>query len=167
MGTSCLQPVQAMRPIDRLFDEYGASHRNHTNKLIHYLCVPLIFWSVVALVASIPANLLTARFGDTIYTNWAALALVPVVLYYLWLSRPLALGMLVFAVICLAAASQIAAVAELWKVALTVFIICWILQFWGHKIEGKKPSFLKDLQFLLIGPAWILSSLYKKAGIRW
>lgn len=156
-----------MRPIDRLFDEYSVSHLNHTNKLIHYLCVPLIFWSVVALVASIPAEHLKARFGDTFYMNWAGLAFVPVILYYLWLSRSLAFGMLVFVVICLAIAFQIAAVTELWKVALTVFIICWILQFWGHKIEGKKPSFLKDLQFLLIGPAWILSSLYKKAGIRW
>jgi len=52
-----------------------------------------------------------------------------------------------------------------WIVFLSVFIITWILQFVGHQIEGKKPSFLKDLHFLLIGPIWLLSFILKKAGI--
>jgi uncharacterized membrane protein YGL010W len=38
-------------------------------------------------------------------------------------------------------------------------------QFIGHKIEGKKPSFFKDILFLLIGPLWLLSFIYKKVGI--
>lgn len=49
-----------------------------------------------------------------------------------------------------------------WMVFLGVFILSWIGQFYGHKIEGKKPSFLKDLQFLLIGPVWLLHFIYKK-----
>ena len=51
-------------------------------------------------------------------------------------------------------------------VSLTMFFIAWILQFIGHKIEGKKPSFIKDIQFLLIGPAWLLGFIYKKIGIK-
>lgn len=54
-----------------------------------------------------------------------------------------------------------------WMIYLALFIITWILQFVGHKIEGKKPSFLKDLQFLLIGPIWLLSFILKKLGIRY
>ena len=54
-----------------------------------------------------------------------------------------------------------------WMIFLAVFIITWILQFVGHKIEGKKPSFLKDLQFLLVGPIWLLSFVLKKLGIRY
>ena len=53
----------------------------------------------------------------------------------------------------------------LWKISLSIFIIAWIGQFIGHKIEGMKPSFLKDIQFLLIGPAWLLSFIYKKLNI--
>jgi uncharacterized membrane protein YGL010W len=53
----------------------------------------------------------------------------------------------------------------LWAVSLIIFTGAWIGQFVGHKIEGKKPSFFKDLQFLLIGPAWLLSFIYRKIGI--
>jgi uncharacterized membrane protein YGL010W len=49
-----------------------------------------------------------------------------------------------------------------WIVYLSIFVITWIFQFVGHKIEGKKPSFLKDLQFLLIGPIWLLHFVLKK-----
>ena len=48
---------------------------------------------------------------------------------------------------------------------LLIFIIAWVGQFIGHKIEGQKPSFFEDIQFLLIGPAWIISFIYKKMGI--
>ncbi len=54
-----------------------------------------------------------------------------------------------------------------WMVYLSVFIVTWIFQFLGHKIEGKKPAFIKDLQFLLIGPIWLLGFILKKAGIRY
>ena len=53
------------------------------------------------------------------------------------------------------------------KVAFGIFVIAWIGQFIGHKIEGKKPSFLEDLQFLMVGPAWLLSFIYKKVGIKY
>jgi len=48
-----------------------------------------------------------------------------------------------------------------------IFLVAWVGQFYGHRIEGKKPSFLKDLQFLMIGPAWLLHFIYRKAGIRY
>ena len=50
---------------------------------------------------------------------------------------------------------------------LGIFIVSWIGQFIGHKIEGQKPSFFDDLKFLLIGPAWLLSFIYKKIGIKY
>ncbi len=54
-----------------------------------------------------------------------------------------------------------------WRSALVVFVVAWIGQFIGHKIEGKKPSFLQDLQFLLIGPVWLLGFIYRNLGIRY
>ena len=53
------------------------------------------------------------------------------------------------------------------KTSLIIFVIAWIGQFIGHKIEGKKPSFFEDIQFLLIGPAWLLSFIYNKLGIKY
>ena len=51
--------------------------------------------------------------------------------------------------------------------SIIVFIFAWILQFLGHKIEGKKPSFFKDIQFLLIGPAWLLAFIYNSFKIKY
>ena len=157
-----------MKKIDQLLEEYGESHRNETNKLIHWICVPAIFFSVVGLIFSIPSGMLAEMLpflGD--FANWATLTLILVWFYYLSLSISLSLGMLLFGAICLALANflQITFPGKLAIISVGVFIIAWIFQFYGHKIEGKKPSFLKDLQFLLIGPAWLMHFIYKKIGL--
>lgn len=157
-----------MRRIDELLVEYGESHQNSTNKTIHWICVPLIFFSIVGLVASIPSEPVQAVLGeDNPYANWAAVILVLVLIYYVTLSIPLGLGMMVFSVLCLFISNLIVRleIAPLWQVCLIIFALAWIGQFYGHKVEGKKPSFLKDVQFLLIGPAWLMHFLYKRFGI--
>jgi uncharacterized membrane protein YGL010W len=155
-----------MRKIDMLLAEYGESHQNSTNKAIHWICVPLIFFSVVGLIASIPNGLVQSMLGDNPYANWATVALVVVLAYYVTLSIPLGLGMMLFGALCLYGARLIVAQGwTLWIVCIAVFILAWIGQFYGHKIEGKKPSFLKDVQFLLIGPAWLMHFLFKRIGL--
>jgi uncharacterized membrane protein YGL010W len=157
-----------MRKIDELFEEYGESHQNHTNKAIHWICVPLIFFSVVGLLASIPSGMVQRFLGQgNPYANWAAVVLIFVVIYYTTLSLTLSLGMMLFGVLCLYIARIInqSDVAPLWLVSVIIFVIAWIGQFYGHKIEGKKPSFLKDVQFLMIGPAWLMHFVYRKLGI--
>jgi len=158
-----------MRKIDQLLSEYGESHRNETNKTIHWICVPLIFLSIVGLIASIPSDSLQAILGNSIFSNWATVAMFVVMLYYLSLSFPLTVGMVLFSVVCLVIINFLAKLqfAPLWLVCIVIFVAAWIGQFYGHKVEGKKPSFLKDLQFLLIGPAWLMHFIYKKIGINY
>ena len=152
-----------MRTIHQWLDEYGSSHRNHTNKLIHWICVPAIFFSIVGFLYAIPLPI----GGVRSYISVAHVALLLLIIYYLRLSPSLAAGMLLIGVICLWLWRLIAATPlAIWQVALFIFVVAWIGQFIGHKIEGAKPSFFKDLQFLLIGPAWLLSFIYKKVGIR-
>ncbi|SIN66641.1 Mpo1 family 2-hydroxy fatty acid dioxygenase [Algoriphagus halophilus] len=157
-----------MRKIDALLEEYGLSHQNQTNKFIHWICVPSIFFSIVGLIYAIPSESLHdfAPFLED-FANWATLALAVVLIYYVSLSPPLALGMFFFSAMCLALANFISLEfpGKLWLISLVIFAIAWVFQFWGHKIEGKKPSFLKDIQFLLIGPAWLMHFIYKKIGI--
>jgi len=154
-----------MRKIDRLLSEYGESHQNVTNKAIHWICVPLIFFSIVGLVASIPASSIQNLLGS--YANWATVVLVLILLYYISLSISLTIGMGLFAFACLSVARTVAlsGIAPLWLVCVIIFVLAWIGQFYGHKVEGKKPSFLKDLQFLLIGTAWLMHFIYKRIGI--
>ena len=156
-----------MRKIEQLFLEYGDSHQNQTNKAIHWVCVPLIFLSVLGLLASIPANAVVSLLGESPYANWAGVALVLVLVYYVSLSVPLSVGMMLFGALCLYILNKLDAVhvAPLWLLSIAIFAVAWIGQFYGHKVEGKKPSFLKDIQFLLIGPAWLMHFIFKRIGI--
>ncbi len=157
-----------MRKIDALLSEYGESHQNPTNKFIHWICVPLIFLSIVGLLASIPTSLVQSILGEgNPYANWAVVALVLVTIYYVSLSISLSIGMALFALLCIWITNVIAQlnIAPLWAVSIGIFVVAWIGQFYGHNVEGKKPSFLKDIQFLLIGPAWLMHFIYKKIGI--
>ncbi len=139
-----------------------------TNKAIHWICVPLIFFSIIGLFWSIPQGPLDYLFlGNNPFINWATLALVLILIYYLTLSIPLFFGMALTVAFFSFAAYLLDqwTVAPLWLVSIIIFFLAWIGQFYGHKIEGKKPSFLKDVQFLLIGPAWLMSFIYRKFGI--
>jgi uncharacterized membrane protein YGL010W len=153
-----------MRKIDLLLNEYGESHENRLNKLIHWICVPVIVWTVVALIWSIP---FPWKIGSGIIpVNWAVIALVLAQVYYFSLSRRLGMGLLLYnlAMLWLTAVIEQASPWPLWQVALAVFVLAWIGQFIGHVFEGKRPSFFKDVQFLLIGPAWLMSFVYRKIG---
>src|SRR5687768_6547197 len=91
-----------MRRIDELLKEYGESHQNATNKAIHWICVPLIFFSIVGLIASIPSGAVQRFLGEgNPYANWAVVVLVLVLIYYVSLSIPLGFGMLLFTLVCL------------------------------------------------------------------
>lgn len=157
-----------MRKIDLLLAEYGESHRNATNKLIHWICVPLIFWTILGFISYIPTpNIYLKYYGFLSVASFIALVLVTI--FYFRLSWRIAVIM-VFIMLLMEHFVSLANVTfgtKSWIFYLSVFVITWILQFLGHKIEGKKPSFLKDLQFLLIGPIWLLSFILKKLGIRY
>ncbi len=155
----------AARGIHEWFDEYGESHRNATNIAVHWIAVPLIFFSVIGLLSCITAIQLPYLGRFTV----VGLALVVVFVFYIRLSILLAFGMLVFGSACLAIAHwlDVHSPFPLWAICITVFVVAWVAQFLGHNIEGKKPSFLMDLQFLMIGPAWLLAKLLMKMGINY
>ncbi|MBT9507730.1 Mpo1-like protein [Rhodoferax sp.] len=139
------------RQVTRLIATYSESHLNPTNEVIHFICVPVIVFSFLGLI-------------------WALhpLAAVAVTLlslvYYVTLSTPFALGMLLMSGAMLGILS-ILPQGQILGISISVFVVAWIGQFIGHKIEGKKPSFFDDLRFLLIGPLFVLSFLYRRLHI--
>lgn len=153
-----------MRTLNEWLNEYGESHTNETNKLIHWICVPAIFFSITGLLYCIKLRLFIT---NGLQLNVATIVLLLTTIYYLSLSIKIGIGMLLFGVICLTLCYAIERFLPfpLWLFCIIIFILAWIGQFYGHKVEGKKPSFLKDIQFLLIGPMWLLSFVYKKMGI--
>ena len=152
-----------MQTLQQLLDKYAESHQNKTNKIIHYFCVPAIFFSVIGLLMSIPSNLIQNLTGisDSLYANWGVVALIPVLLFYIRLSLKMTFLILGFQILCILGNFQMKVFVELWQASVVIFVIAWIIQFYGHKIEGKKPSFLDDIKFLMIGPAWILDDIFK------
>jgi|GEM_PF-29250 len=160
------QAPSASRRIDRLLTEYGQSHRNLANKFIHWLAVPVIAWCVLALAWSLP---FPAALQVIPGLNWAWILAGLSIIYYLTLSVPLALGMSAFAGLSffIIAACLKWSELPLWQLAIALFVVAWVFQFIGHKIEGRRPSFFKDLQFLLIGPAWLLAALFRLFAIRY
>ena len=160
------------RPVDILFDKYAESHQNPTNKTIHWICVPLIVFSIIGLISAIPFPQIGFLGKYNMYINWFSIVMAASIYYYLKLSPILSYLMLFFFGICYFFVVQLgylekAGGLKLWESSLIIFVLAWIGQFIGHKIEGKKPSFLDDLKFLLIGPLWLLSLLLKKLKINY
>jgi uncharacterized membrane protein YGL010W len=143
--------------------EYGESHRNPINKRIHWMCVPAILFSLVGLLASLPMPVT----GLGSWLNWGSLALALACLYYLKLSTLVCVGMVIASSLMVLGNLMLASHVPLAWASLAIFITAWIGQFVGHQIEGRKPAFFKDLQFLLIGPAWCLCYLYRSLGLRY
>ncbi|HTO38130.1 MAG TPA: Mpo1-like protein [Brumimicrobium sp.] len=150
------------KKIVKLLREYSESHENRTNKLIHWLCVPLIFFSIFGLIRTMPVPDFMSNTSS--YFNWMNIVLLLVLLYYISLSIPLFFAFIFWALFVSFGNEylfiNIGSIGLL-IFSISVFILAWIGQFVGHSIEGKKPSFLKDLQFLLIGPAWLMNFIFK------
>lgn len=151
------------------FDAYGVSHKNKVNKAVHWICVPLIFYSILGILSLIPFDFAANLFSPDVrpFVHVGALLALFGILFFIRLSIPIALGMTVvsFIMLYLVKLTYIGFGTEAWLFFVIVFVASWIGQFIGHKIEGAKPSFFDDLKFLMIGPAWLLHFIYRKVGI--
>lgn len=146
-----------MRTVGNWLSEYGVSHQNKTNIIIHKICVPLIMWSVIGLLWVIP----TPSFMSELSINFATLSVIGAMIFYLILSKKYFFFMIPVFGLMYYVTYLLAPTGNLLTISLMVFIVSWILQFIGHKIEGKKPSFFQDLAFLLIGPLWVAKAIFR------
>lgn len=132
--------------------EYSSSHQNKTNQLIHLFCVPIIFFNVVALIyAHVPVYVV-------------AIVVLLSLIFYFRSMRSYLPHMIVLYAVVLSICALFAGDRAFVPVNVALFVLAWIGQFWGHKIEGKKPSFFKDVFFLLVGPAWVMEKLRLKVA---
>jgi len=141
------------RRVDQLLAHYGESHRNPRNSAIHCVAIPLIMASIVGLMYALHP--------------WVAYAfLLSSMVYYVRLGSPVFIASM--AVISILAVGIVQSLGSyVLPVSVAVFVLAWIAQFVGHRLEGKKPSFFEDLQYLWVGPLFVLAKLYSKLGIRW
>ena len=155
-----------MRSIHSWLTEYSESHQTTFNQVTHWVCVPAIMLSLLGLLWSIQTPALLSTVSPLL--NWAVIFVLSALFFYSLLSIPLALGMVAVTMIMLALVYWLDSLATpLWQLSVGIFVVAWIGQFVGHLVEGRRPSFFKDLQFLLIGPVWLLAKVYKRAGIKY
>ena len=140
------------RQVDRLLAHYGESHQNPRNELIHFIAIPLIMLSLVGML-----------FALHPYAAYAFVAAS--MLYCARLSIVFLLAMVLWSLVTFALVFAMG--PWLWQMSIAIFVGAWVMQFIGHKIEGKKPSFFEDLQYLWVGPLFVLSKLFAKVSIRW
>lgn len=158
-----------MKTATQWFDEYGVSHQNHTNKLIHWICVPAIFFSILGLLSAIPHQHLDNLVSPDLqpFVHYGTVVILVGMAFYFTMSWSIFIGMILISLgfLSVLAWLETSTTLHIGFLSLYVFILAWIGQFIGHKIEGAKPSFFKDVQFLLVGPAWLLGFVLKKLNI--
>jgi uncharacterized membrane protein YGL010W len=142
------------RRVDQLLAHYALSHQHPTNTRIHLLAIPSIMLSLIGLLYAASPTVALLFMGASL-------------LYYWRLSKVFLLTMMVLTMGMLVVIATLNARHVLLPVCLTVFVLAWVAQFVGHRIEGKKPSFLEDVQYLWVGPLFVLSKLFVRLGLRW
>jgi len=152
MLTTAPATAAPTRKIDQLLSHYGSSHRNPGNEAIHFVAIPLIMLSMVGMLYALHP--------------WVAYAFVAAsMVYYARLSGVFFISMLVWSSILLVLVQAMGQQAL--PLSAAIFVAAWVMQFIGHKMEGKKPSFLEDIQYLWVGPLFVLSHLFGRLGVRW
>lgn len=156
-----------MRSLDQFLRDYGESHRNPLNQWVHIVCVPAILMSTLGLLWLVPVGQWLGLGGAV--AEWVNGATILAVLSAVVYAR-LSMGVLLlmagwFAVSALAIQALLAAGWPLGWTSLAVFVVAWAFQVYGHKVEGKKPSFVEDLVFLLIGPIFVSIEFAAKLGL--
>ena len=136
------------------FADYAAFHATPGNQACHYVAVPLIVFTVFALLAQVP---LATVGGFTV--TLAEVLIVLATVYYLTLDVSLALMMLIASIACAWVGRSIPPMA-----ALAVFAAAWVLQFVGHYVyEHRSPAFFRNVAHLLVGPLWVLAKATRRA----
>jgi len=147
-------PLPPQRKVDALLAHYGLSHTHPTNEWIHFFAIPAIMLSLTGLLFALHPALVLALLAASM-------------VYYARLSWRFTVCMALSASVLLALVDALQALGILLPVSVVIFVVAWIFQFIGHRIEGKKPSFFEDLQYLLVGPLFVLSKVFLRWGVRW
>ena len=140
-----------MTVLTRLLESYEKNHQNPVNEVIHIIAIPMIMFSILGVTAAFDIFLEYILVGIVFF-------------YYLKLSKIAALLMLVWLLIYLGLVVLLK--SYIIEISILLFAFGWILQFLGHFIEGKRPSFFEDLRYFLIGPLFVVQKVILKFGIK-
>lgn len=150
-----------MKSITEQLSTYKSVHLNASNIKTHFIGIPLIIWSIALLLnmISVPLPFLNVELGLGIVIGLSACVYYVILHFRLACFVVLLFGPIVYSTTLLANYEHTIVLA------ITVFVIGWILQFIGHAYEKAKPAFVDDLNQLLIGPLFLIAEIYFALGL--
>jgi uncharacterized membrane protein YGL010W len=144
--------------------QYANGHGDRVNGVMHVIGNPIIFVGVVLPLCLVPVTL----FG--VHISLAPILVIPALLLWMSWDFGLGLGIAVAAVLLLWLATTIAnnvSVVSMWIIAITLFVLGWVLQIIGHQVfEGKRPTAINNPVQSLIAPMYMMAKLYVALGLR-
>ena len=153
-----------MSEAQKWLDRYERSHSDLAYPLVYWAAVPLVVLGTTGLLWLLP---IPQEFFDiSPLLNWGSAFLMAATVYYFIISVSLAIGMLPF-VIGVASFQLWLGNSQFSPLRVTAsLLVAGIIGLWlGHLGRGGIRAVIRDLQLMMIGPAWLLSVLYRRAGI--
>ncbi len=153
-----------MSETDSWLLRYEQNHRDLNNPWVYWAAVPMVVAGTVGLLWSLPVP---AEFHEiSPLLNWGSAFLMAATIYYFIISLSIAIGMLPF--LLGLAALQVWLTASLYPalaVSTGLAVAGTVGLAMGRRGAGGVRAVIEDLQLMMIGPAWLLSVIYRRFGI--
>lgn len=153
-----------MTDTDGWLERYGEIHENLTYPAVYWTAVPLVVTGMVGFLWSLPVP--TQFYEISPLLNWGSAFLMVSAVYYFVISLSLAIGLLPF-VIGVGSIQLWLADSDFTPLRVSSgLLVGGLIGLWlGHRNERGIRATLEDLQTIMIGPAWLLSVIYRRIGI--
>jgi uncharacterized membrane protein YGL010W len=158
--------MNAHTTVDDWADEFGRLRSSGPQAVAAWLGIPLVIASLLGLLWIAPAPTVLTDASPAI--NLATLFIMAAFVYYCILSIRLALGGLVF----LLAAATPSALLEHASVptgllAGAVFAASFAWQLLETRRATGRFEILRNLQYVMLGPIWLLRAVFRRAGVEY
>lgn len=159
-----------MKSVIEQLSSYKSVHLNKKNIQTHFVGIPMIIWSIALLLASVSfevkSSLLTEFLAiESLNVTFTAILSIIVLCYYIALSVSLAFWALLLFGPLMWSVHTVVQMEHYIVIAISVFVLGWIIQFIGHYFEKAKPAFFDDINQLLIGPLFVIAEIYFLLGL--
>ena len=147
----------------RQLASYAQCHRDPHNCATHFVGIPMLFLAVI-----LPLQALPVRIGQHEVPLAIVLSL-PAIVGWLWLDLRLGAALLLLLCPLFIAAALIVRHGHVltWCSAAVLFVVGWAFQLVGHAVfECRRPAFVDDLSYALIGPMFVVAKLLVSLGLR-
>lgn len=153
-----------MSETDGWLQQYEQTHQDMTYPTVYWAAVPMVVLGTVGILWTLPIP--DEFFEISPLLNWGTVFLMATAVYYFIISVSLAIGMLPFLLGIAGIQSWLASSAFSPLRVSIGLLVAGIIGLWmGHRNQGSLRPVLRDLQLMMIGPAWLLSVLYRRIGI--